>query len=142
MENDHPDIADHTWDFLKPRQRIAVQLRKQRKTFREMGELMGMGAASARTHYENARMIIRSGPRHISVRAANILNNNGLNESNVVSAIESGQFHPKKTRELGWKTFSEICKCYGISVPEKLQKPIKRPQLCPHCGKSINKNTP
>lgn len=109
---------------LTVRQREAYDLRKQGKTFVQVGEAMGIGKQRARDLYMIARVRSDRDPHWmdgLSVRAGNCLNNFGLkSREEAKEAFSSGKLKPGELRCYGWKTHVEVAKWLGVIVPQKI----------------------
>jgi len=115
-----------------------------KKTFRVIGQELGVSATRARAIYKDAqwRKKYHSGGEEaypfygVSTRAAHICHNLGLLcKKDVKAAILDGRLKVGKTHNYGWKTQAELVKWVGLPPLIKLKRHIN---ACPHCGKSLN----
>ena len=114
---------------MTPQQRRdrAFALRRQGKTFKEIGESLGVCDVRAREIYGRAREVLL-GPGHwtdaLGVRTQNVLLNAGLNTVNEVKeAISSGKLRPHQggAREMralnyGKKSHEELVEFLGMKL--------------------------
>ena len=123
----------------------ALLLRGKGFTFSQIGSDLGVSSGRAREIFKKAERLKKyhaegenGCPYYgLSVRAANCLSNVGImSRDDAKTGILSGNLHPTKnhTRNLGWKTFKEVCKWAGLKEPKRGRKLIL---FCPHCGKNL-----
>lgn len=129
---------------LTDRQKMVLALRAEGGTFGKIGHILGVCSGRAAQIYKNAiwrkKQIedLANNPDSmfgLSCRAANILYNNDIKtRPQVVAALETGRLafpEWKKVRNLGKKTYKEICKWVGKTPVLSVKQ-----RTCPHCGKS------
>ena len=94
--------AKESKELLDPRRRRIVELRESGKTFREIGEALGVSRSYAQSLYSRAvRRMLRSGDplAALSQRARNCLAREGLEtREQVIAVIARGLLHPSATR--------------------------------------------
>ena len=124
-------------ELLGERRALALKLRNEGMTYKEIGKRMDVGAQRARELHRIALWKMEHQNEWwagLSVRAANCLNNRNLvTRDQIMEAVKNGTLHPKNrnTRNYGWKSHAEVCKWLGLPEPQK-SKP--RLTVCPHCG--------
>jgi hypothetical protein len=134
-------------EFLGQRLFLVLRLREvEKKTFREIGSLLGVCFSQASNIYERAvrrRQDFEDGEKvnpyfGLSCRATNCCRNaNLMNRAQIMAAIKEGSFHPKikNSRNFGWKTYLEIHKWLGMPEPKRSDPWIR---ICSHCGNMVN----
>jgi hypothetical protein len=110
--------AKESKELLDPRRRRIVELRESGKTFREIGEALGVSRSYAQSLYSRAvRRMLRSGDplAALSQRARNCLAREGLEtREQVIAVIARGLLHPQRNPLYGPKTHAEICHWAGV----------------------------
>ncbi len=98
---------------------------KEHKTFREIGDRLGVGSQRAHRLFFEAKWMLIDFPREwyypLSVRAVNVLlNMNIQSRAECLEAIKSGRLQDTKPgmpwlRNYGTKTHKEVCNWLGIT---------------------------
>jgi hypothetical protein len=132
----------------KSRLMFAYNLRKQRLTFKQIGERMGVSSGRAREIFRMAEWMVNHGEHWtdgLSTRSANCLCNNDINSREAaLEAYQSGKLNPDTkfgnpgTRSYGWKSHKEVAKWLGLPEPQKPLPRVYSPKVCPHCGGKLN----
>ena len=112
---------------LSDREKVAYDLRKKGKTFKQIGRVLNCTKGGAWLLHRNAekKLNSESSPYDgLSTRATNCLINFGLTDKeSVARAIKSGALYPgviiNRYRSYGLKTHIEICKWLGLPDPTK-----------------------
>lgn len=100
--------------FAIDRYRLVVMWRKEGRTFREIGGLLGVRAARASQIFAEAKEWKRerngtSPLAGLSVWARKALRQVGAkNREEALDALASGRLHPRKTPWYGWKCHEEV----------------------------------
>ena len=118
-----PPLADMLGDRLI----LVLNLREcEKKTYREIGKQIERSGTMALCLYRLAKRIQKDyegGEKvnpyfGLSFRAMNICSNADFMDRNqITEAIKSGELHPTKQRNHGWKSYIEICEWAGLPTP-------------------------
>lgn len=129
-------------ELLGERRLLAYKLRKEGRSFRQIGDQLLVSAGRANQLYRSAEMILSQKPHWshgLSVRPVNCLSNCNINSrAEALEAYQSGRLRPGKyPRNYGLKSHKELAAWLGVPY----QKPIPRVyvvKVCPHCGRKLS----
>jgi len=129
-------------EISSQRRKLAYDLRQQGQTFVEIGKRLGCGVQRARQLYVIEKRWKNREPHWsdgLSVRAANCLNNVGVNSrEDAFQAYRNGNLNPlKQPRCYGWITHKEVAAWLGQAEPMKPAPRIHLAKTCPHCGEKL-----